>query len=173
MSNTAFIETEAMQVGEAVVDILNDGTIAIPQAAKRDYLPGLALADAGDASVIVAVTGRSLRRQQRSSVVHVPGTLPSRKVFDRKVKVEIGVNKKFANYEDVQSADPMMKVCEQIADLFSAIRIEASSSLHAYPENEGSGDAAQHAPIYDPDNWKKHNQFTGIVTINYRLVDVA
>ena len=170
-SITAFVETEAMQVGSAIVDILNDGTISIPQVAKRSYLPSIVLETAGDASVLVAVTGRSLRRQQRSTVRHTIGTIPSRKAFARFVKAEIGISKKFQDYSNLQAADPIVKVAEEVADLLAAIRIEASSALHAYPENPGGEDAVNHAPIYDPELWKANMQITSIVTVHYRLVD--
>ena len=172
-SITAFVEPESMQLGSAVVDILNDGTVNLPATAKRSYMPSVELSAAGDASVLVAVTGRSIRREHRGTTEHTIGTIPSRKPFSRMVRVEIGLNKKFNQYSDIETGDPQTKLAEQIADLFASIRVPVSSTLAAFPVNEGSGDAVNHSPFYDPKLWKENMQFTAIITVNYRLVDIA
>ena len=169
---TPTIASEAAQTAAAVVDLLNDGTISLPTPAERQYLPLLELDKAGDTSVIVIATGRSLEWESRSGrQAHVQGQVPSVAKQKRFVMVEVGVSEKFDKFNDPKAADSVLSRCEQVANLLSSVSVQVKAKLTAYPMPDGEIPSCQHSPLYDPGLWKTNHQFTGIVRINYRLMD--
>ena len=180
-NSATFVNTEIGKVGSRVVDILNDGTIdftayGVNTIAEREYMPNIEITSRGKSRILVAVTDRRLRRISRLGLQrHIPGSMPTEmEGVERRVLVEVGVNKKFGGHEDLQAADPLMHLCEQIANLLVNIHfvVDDLTGLVAFPIADGENKSdVGHRPLYDAERWSTNRQFTGVINAHYQLTE--
>src|SRR4029078_4956496 len=101
-----------IEIADAVVDLLNETTFDQGFTAERRYLPIFELPDMKVLHVTVVPKSKTDVLFARSSAAH-------------EVQADVAVQKKFAS-EDAVELDPLLKLVEDIADLFRLKTLNAS-----------------------------------------------
>ena len=142
-----------IDIADAVVEELNEGTFSAPFEAKRYYRPVFALKDMDTLHVSVVPKAQTIERADRRSNQHA-------------LQVDVAVQKRFDGAEGAKppdaQADALMALVEEIGDFFRLRRLTACpAAVWVRTDN---------VPVYAPEHIEEFGQFTSVLTLTFRMV---
>lgn len=140
-----------IDIADAVVAALNaapEGTFAQSFTAQRMYLPQFDLKEMSDLHVTVVPKGTEIQ----------PGT---RNTGRYDCSIDVGVQKKLANAQDLSEVDSLLTLAEGIAEYF---RNKVLSPVQA------AWVRSEHTHLYAQDHLRELGQFTSVVTLTFRVL---
>jgi hypothetical protein len=147
------VPSTTIRIADAVVAVLNGATLSQPFTAERHYLPEFALPtmDTLHVSVVPAELDEELSDRTRDRAEY---------------KIHVAVQKRVAKADgsglDTQAIDGLMRLVEEIDDLFRHKPLAGFEEAHWVK--------TENRPIYDPKHLKEHNQFTSLLVLTFRIV---
>lgn len=136
-------------IAQDVLEVLTEapaGTFPLPFAAARTYQPHVKVADLADARVTVFPGPHERERVSRGAVQR---TYTVAVLVQRRVTAETN-----------EQIDPLMELCERIADFVGPGFVGESGPAWVATELD---------PIYDPEHMKEHMVFTNTVLFRFTL----
>ena len=140
--------SELLQVADAVVTALNIGGLISPITAVRSYVPQYELQDMGVMHVTVVPSGMIQVREVKTMCVY-------------DYAIDIAVQKRPKTIEPADM-DALTDLTQAIAESFRLKRLDA------FPTAAWLSTA--YTAIFDPDHLARFRQFTGVFTLNFRVV---
>jgi len=139
-----------VNIADAVVATLNEGTFSQPIAAERSYLPRYELSELQDLRVTVVPKEMST-------------TTASRGAASRDVALDVAVQKKLGAPDGAQAEqDALMSLSEEIAEHLR------TTSLVGQPGAEWV--RTEHTAIYAPGHLEQMRQFTSVASVTFRVM---
>ena len=135
-----------IDIADALVTELNDGTFSQTFTSKRFYRPVFDLAEMKDLHVTVVPRSIEMEGATRSLVQH-------------DYQIDIAVQKKVS--DDAQ-IDGLMGLVQEIADFFRQRRLAAMP--------QASWVKTENLPVYAPEHLEQFRQFTSVLTITFRVL---
>lgn len=133
-------------IAQGVADALNDASFSMAFTAERVAVPEFELTDMQTLHVTV------VPREVESAVLN-------RASDSHDVKVDVAVQRKLGSLENTE-VDPLLGLVQEIADLLN--RRNVAGAIWRRTENK---------PIYAPDHLREMRQFTGVLTLTYRVLN--
>jgi hypothetical protein len=135
-------------IAEAVKNELNDGEFSQKFKAVRTYQPVYELPEMKTLHVTVVPKAIEMEGAARSLVQH-------------DYQIDVAVQKKFDTGETVE-LDPLMTLVEEIIDFFRLRRLKTvSNAICVNASNE---------PVYSQEHMEQFRQFTGVITLTFRVL---
>lgn len=136
-----------LQIAECVVTELNAAELSLKIKAARLYVPDFDLEDMKELRVSVCPR----------DVQYLPLDRISNKLH---ATIDIAIQKKFAK-GDAKEIDPLVALCEQIADYFRLKRLNSFVAARCIK--------VDNSVLYSTEHWQQLNQFTSLLTLTFEL----
>ncbi len=133
-------------IAQAVAATLNAAPRALPFTAELRYRPVFELREL--ATLKVSVVPRSTGRKRGSRAGDV-----------RRVQVDVGVQRKVANDDEVTA---LLGLVEELADCF-----RVGQRLASYPDAVCT--ELVNEPVYAPEHLEQYRQFTSVLTLTFEV----
>jgi hypothetical protein len=136
------------QIAQAVTDELNASGVLPGVTVVRSYAPQYELPEMDTLHVTVVPKGLVVAAAGRS-------------VNQYDCQIDIAVQKRFQS-DTPAELDPLLALAEEIADFFRLRRLSAFPAA-AWIKTE-------HNPVFAPEHMRELHQFTGVVTLTYKVM---
>lgn len=143
-----------LSIADAVTAALNGASMSLPFTAERMYVPIHEMRDLAGLKVSVVPTALEGRLIDRSG----------RNLYDYTIHVGIqqSIGQGAMTYAQINAAcDPLMQLCEEIADLFDGKAIASTPAARCVD--------VKNEPIYSPLHIDEKRVFTSLITLVFRL----
>ena len=137
-----------LELVDAVVAVLNAGTLGQPVSATRQYQPRFELPELTELHVTVIPKSVTVTQIARNRAA-------------KDYQIDIGVQRKF-EAGDAAAIDALMDLTEEIAGLFEF------QPLAGYPDAVWI--RTEYPTLFAPEHLERLGQFTGVVTLTFRAV---
>ena len=135
-------------IADAVVEALNGASLSQPFTAERHYQPAFDLPEMADLRVSVVPKSVEVLSSSRNQNQH-------------DYAIDVGVQKRVA---DDAEADLLMKLAEEVADLFRLGRVQVDG-VGSVPLLTVATD-----PVFAPEHLTEKRVFTSVVTLTFRVL---
>ena len=138
----------AVAVADAVTSALNAASLSQSVVAERHYLPVFDLQEMQALHVSVVPKGMTVAQSSRDSASY-------------DVLVDVAVQKK-VDPSDLAELDALMRLVEEIADLFRFRRLDGEP-MAVWVKTE-------HSFLFAPEHLQQLRQFTSVLTLTFRVI---
>ena len=140
-----------VQLLDAVVDCLNSGSFTPPFRAVKAYRPAYELTGMDSLHVTVMPRAAACSLIDRTTLAYT-------------FKVDIAVQQKLPSDSPDNLVEQLLDLLEQISEYLAGGVLSAGDATWQAVENE---------PIYIPEHAENLRQFTGVLTVTYRMIQGA
>jgi hypothetical protein len=138
--------SKIQQVADAVVSELNGQTFSQSFTAEKKFLPVYELKDLEKLQVTAVPKAQSFMRLNRGQI-------------STEVQVDIGIQKRIENDTEIEN---LLELAEEFAIFFNSRQMESfSKAVCSNVKNE---------PIYALEHLEEYRQFTGILTLSFKVM---
>ena len=145
-------DSKLIGIAEAVKDLLDAASLSMAFTPTREHVTDVELPDLSDLAVTVIPRAREL-------------DVAGRAMSKQDLLIDVAIRKKLAAVDTEQAQiDALDYFTEEVVELLAFTRLTD-------PDAEWVG--SENVPAYDAEHLRKFRQYTSIVTLRFRVIEVA